>query len=105
MDSVEYFERAERANRRVRRTIIIILLIMCAAQFAVILILFQINSNNHDQGVENQRITNANFEAYFKCVEDEAYALPVDVRPTQAQVDKVLNDCANATTRPIKSGS
>lgn len=51
---------------------------------------------------QNVKIINSNFEAYIKCVEDEAYQFPPNVRPTQAQADTILNNCAAANTKPIK---
>lgn len=103
MDSKEYFARAEKANRNLRLAILVILLVVVVAQFGLIFLFYRNNIDNHKLGAENQKIINSNFEAYFKCLTDDSYKIPQGTRPTQAQADKILNDCAKANTQELKS--
>lgn len=75
MDSTEYFARAEKANRRYHRVMIIIGLSVTVALTITMLILFKINQTNHDDStavqqtiIDNEVKLNQNLANSLHCV-------------------------------------
>jgi len=55
MDSTEYFARAERANKRYRKVMVILCLCVTITLTVMMLVLFKINQTNHDNSVKTQQ--------------------------------------------------
>lgn len=55
MDSTEYFARAEKANKRYRKVMVIMGLLVTIALTVMMSVLFRINQTNHDNSTKTQQ--------------------------------------------------